>query len=179
MTPWCDTTHMLLVQHTNTVATDFLNLFLDSFFPFRSGKCSYTYFAWYTKDHANIMILHWTVINSSRANPGRSEKIKLNFYFHTSLWCIKRFYEGLKDLYKKFWGTTKKCENKNKNLIFIFIQLSEMHGTGRGLIQAVWELFNSSRNHVSWIILRRQNVVRKTLLQLRNFRSNLAKNLHF
>ena len=29
-------------------------------------------------------------------------KIKLNFYFHTSLWCLKRFYEGLKDLYKTF-----------------------------------------------------------------------------
>ena len=24
----------------------------------------------------------------------QSEKIKLNFYFHTSLWCLKRFYEG-------------------------------------------------------------------------------------
>ena len=23
-------------------------------------------------------------------------KIKLKFYFHTSLWCLKRFYEGLK-----------------------------------------------------------------------------------
>ena len=22
-------------------------------------------------------------------------KIKLNFYFHTYLWCLKRFYEGL------------------------------------------------------------------------------------
>ena len=22
-------------------------------------------------------------------------KIKLNFYFHTSLWCLKGFYEGL------------------------------------------------------------------------------------
>ena len=22
-------------------------------------------------------------------------KIKLNFYFHTSLWCLKRFYEGI------------------------------------------------------------------------------------
>ena len=28
-------------------------------------------------------------------------KINLNFYFHT-LWCLKRFYEGLKDLYKTF-----------------------------------------------------------------------------
>ena len=40
-------------------------------------------------------------------------KIKLNFYFHTSLWCFKRFYESLKGLHKTFWGTTKKCENKN------------------------------------------------------------------
>ena len=36
-------------------------------------------------------------------------KIKLNFYFHTSLWCLKRFKEGL---YKTFGDTTKKCENK-------------------------------------------------------------------
>ena len=40
-------------------------------------------------------------------------KIKLNFYFHTSLWCLKSFYEGLKGLHKTFWDTTKKCENKN------------------------------------------------------------------
>ena len=25
-------------------------------------------------------------------------KIELNFYFHTSLWCLKRFYEGLKEV---------------------------------------------------------------------------------
>ena len=42
-----------------------------------------------------------------RPDPGRVEKINLNFYFHTSL----------------------KCENKN--LIFILIHLSEMHGSGR------------------------------------------------
>ena len=39
-------------------------------------------------------------------------KIKLNFYFHTSLWCLKRFYEGLKGLHKTFSGTKKKCENE-------------------------------------------------------------------
>ena len=53
------------------------------------------------------------ILNPSRPNPGRREKIKLNFYFHTSLWCLKRFYEGLYDLHKTFRGTTKKCENKN------------------------------------------------------------------
>ena len=34
------------------------------------------------------------------------KKVKSNFYFHTSLWCLKGFP-------KTFWGTTKKCENKN------------------------------------------------------------------
>ena len=35
-----------------------------------------------------------------------------------------------KDFYQTIWGTTKKCE-KEFNLIFISIQLSEMHGKGR------------------------------------------------
>ena len=52
-------------------------------------------------------------INPWRPNPGLKEKINLNVYFHTSLWCLKRFYEGLKGLHKTFWDTTKKCENKN------------------------------------------------------------------
>ena len=39
--------------------------------------------------------------------------IYLNFYFQTSLWDLKRFYEGVKGLRKTFWGTAKKCENKN------------------------------------------------------------------
>ena len=30
-----------------------------------------------------------------RPNPGRIEKINLKFYFHTFLWFLKRFYEGL------------------------------------------------------------------------------------
>ena len=37
----------------------------------------------------------FTHIIPSRPNRGQSEKIKLNFYFHTSLRCLKRFYEGL------------------------------------------------------------------------------------
>ena len=41
--------------------------------------------------------------NPSRPNPRRREKIKLNFYFQTSLRYLKRFYEG----------TTRKCKNKN------------------------------------------------------------------
>ena len=29
-------------------------------------------------------------------------KINLNFYYHTSLWWLKRFYKGLQDLHKTF-----------------------------------------------------------------------------
>ena len=32
------------------------------------------------------------------------------FYFHNALWCLEKFYEGLKDLHKTFWGTTKKLD---------------------------------------------------------------------
>ena len=46
------------------------------------------------------------------SDPGQSDKINLNFYFHTFWSCFKRFYKGLKGLYKTFSGTTKKCENK-------------------------------------------------------------------
>ena len=53
-------------------------------------------------------ILHF---NPSRLNPGRWEKITENFYFPTSLWCLKEVWK------QKF------------NLIFISVQLPEMHGT--------------------------------------------------
>ena len=49
----------------------------------------------------------WKILD----NPRQSKKIKLNFYFHTSLWCLKRFYEGLK--------------------AFISIQLSEINKSSR------------------------------------------------
>ena len=39
-------------------------------------------------------------------------KISLNIYFYTSFWRLKRFYEGLHQI---FWGTTKRCENKNSS----------------------------------------------------------------
>ena len=35
---------------------------------------------------------------------------KINFYFHNSLWCLKKFDESLKGLHKIFWGTSMKCE---------------------------------------------------------------------
>ena len=40
--------------------------------------------------------------DNSRNDPGQREKINLNFYFHISLWCFKRFYKGLQDFHKTF-----------------------------------------------------------------------------
>ena len=34
--------------------------------------------------------------------PDEQKTIKLNFYFHLSLWCLDRFYESLKGLHKTF-----------------------------------------------------------------------------
>ena len=34
-------------------------------------------------------------IYASRSDRGKRKKLNLNFYLHTVLWCLKRFYEGL------------------------------------------------------------------------------------
>ena len=40
------------------------------------------------------------------------KKIKLNFYFHNSLWCLKRFYQGLKVFIKPFEGPQRSVKIK-------------------------------------------------------------------
>ena len=46
--------------------------------------------------HAGIIVTNQCIeVKPSRPNPGRREKNKLNFYFHTSLQCLKKFYGGL------------------------------------------------------------------------------------
>ena len=52
-----------------------------------------------------FIILLFTTFNRSTNEPAKNrvdDKIELNFYFHTSF-----------IFHKTFWGTTKKCENKN------------------------------------------------------------------
>ena len=69
------------------------------------------------KEYSFVYDFHF---NASRPYPERREKINLNFCFHTSLWCRKRFCKGLKGLHKTFWGNKKKRKQKCK-LIFILI----------------------------------------------------------
>ena len=47
------------------------------------------------KGHSLLKFVSLVQINPSRPKPRRREKNKLNFYFRTSLWCLKRFYQGL------------------------------------------------------------------------------------
>ena len=78
--------------------------------------------------------------------------LKLNFNlnssFCTSSCCLKRFYEGLKGLYKTFWGTTKKC--KIKKLLSSLRPGSEREGLiikvvvfGSCFIELCWSSFAS------------------------------------
>ena len=56
------------------------------------------------KQNSNIMLTvkisleNQIRVNPSRPRPRQREKNKLNFYFHTSLRCLKWFYEGPKGL---------------------------------------------------------------------------------
>ena len=68
---------------------------------------------WYVEIFLEVFLY---LLDPSRPDPGRREKISVKFYFHTSLWCRKRFYESH---HKEVW------QQKFK-LIFILIQLSEM-----------------------------------------------------
>ena len=53
------------------------------------------------------------IVDPSHPDPGLKENINLNFYLHTSLWYLKRFFGASKDRngpHKTIWGTTKKCK---------------------------------------------------------------------
>ena len=55
------------------------------------------------------------VLKDSPLDAGRREKINSNFYFHTSLWYLKRFYKDLNGL-QCFKGTAYPTENKNQEI---------------------------------------------------------------
>ena len=69
-------------------------------------------------------------------------------FIHTSLWCLEKFYEGLKDLHKTFWGTTfvkiKIYTNFYFNTTF-WNALEEMQWTMNSrLICWIWSKFKIS-----------------------------------
>ena len=52
------------------------------------------------------------ILNLSRPNHGRTEKVKSNFYFHTSLRCLKRFDKGFKTFIKPFEAPQRSVKTK-------------------------------------------------------------------
>ena len=66
-------------------------------------------------------------LSPSCSVPGQ-RKINVNFYFHTSLWCLKRFYEDLKGLHKTFWDATEKCENENLSKFLFYYSFLKCTG---------------------------------------------------
>ena len=86
------------------------------------------------KDHMQIFLIYeffWLYLTYHALCISEScikIKINLNFYFHTSLWCLKWFYEGLLGLHKTFKDTKKKCENK---ILSYFSLFSTGIATGR------------------------------------------------
>ena len=80
----------------------------------------------------------------------------LNFSFHTSLWCFKRFYEGLWGLHKTFWRTTKKCENKNVSKFLFYYSFLKCTGlewfTISYLLYIICEKWKLYKKEFSWSI---------------------------
>ena len=52
-------------------------------------------------------------LNFSRSDPGQSDKINLNFYFHTFWSCFKRFLKALKDFIKLFQAPQRSVKIKS------------------------------------------------------------------
>ena len=73
----------------------------------------------------DILFFYWLTIPAPSISDSCT-KIKTNFYFHTSLWCLIRFYEGLSGLHKTFWDTTMKCKNKKSSLFSLFLSMTNM-----------------------------------------------------
>ena len=69
----------------------------------------------------------WEQFNPYRPNPGQSEKIKLNFYFHTSLWCLKIVFPLFRAILDSWEISSKSVWSRKINLfrqnIFLFSNL--------------------------------------------------------
>ena len=74
-----------------------LNIYIVSFVDFEQVNIDWE------KPLLFVVNVALDVFNLSRSDYRQKEKINLkNIYFHTSLWCRTRFYEGRKGLHKTF-----------------------------------------------------------------------------
>ena len=101
------------LMHCKLILAKFVSSFHFSGNNFRRGISGQNIAIWPFSASLRALIHAKYILKLPVPIPDEKKKIKLNFYFHTSLWCLKKFYKGLKGLHKTFWGPTKKCENKN------------------------------------------------------------------
>ena len=84
----------------------------------------------------------------------------ISFYFHTSLWCLKRFHNT-------FWDTTKKCENKKFKLVFCL-----RPGSGREGLTHFSPVIKPATHRFSYLEVFYQRTV------LKNLERNTGKHPH-
>ena len=65
-------------------------------------------------------------ISPSCPNPGRREMVKLNFYFHTSLWCLKRFLKAFIKPFEASQRSVKFDQRSDPNLVLTLGNLSNL-----------------------------------------------------
>ena len=82
-------------------------------------------------------------------------KIKLKFYFHASLWCLKRFYEGLK-------GTQRSVKIK----IYLNFFSSSGIGTRRVILVQVFKIVNCWLAHTFLKAIRTSCIGQNFILKL-------------
>ena len=81
--------------------------------------------------------------------PIPDEENKLNFYFHTYLWCLRRFYEGLKGYF--YFSTTFR---NARDVVLRFDSLSWKQKTASYIfLQTPWMVASSKINKVLKILL--------------------------
>ena len=62
---------------------------------------------------------YWFNFNPSHPDPGQREKIESNFYFRTSLWCLKMWCLCGAFLKVFFWKLPKECILRSRNKITV------------------------------------------------------------
>ena len=96
-------------------------------------------------NYVRVTMYAWkTGINPSRPMHFRKlyqNKNNLKFYFRTCLWCLERFYKGLKDLHKTFRGTRKECEKKLILVNFFFsFEIKTWRGKLNYAYNSMWKV---------------------------------------
>ena len=137
------------------------------FHEFFFGWICYIIINFFAKFHRNLLTLPVLCISESCIEI----EINLNFYCHTSLWCFKRFYQGLWGLHKTFRGTTKKSENKHLvNFFFEFFFFCGMVDQQKAFtLISSWH--HCQRSSPSWI----SNMLRAGFEPVQNLISGLVE----